>query len=313
MSNLLNYLTIGKRLGEQISLPYNGNIYTSALDGSVWKAVNGIPLAYSSTYSQLLNDAAYLVTAATPLNGPYTGNKWNGMFPSIIVGATAGGSTWLMVRNTSTSGSPFNYYYTSTDAGATWTQRTFPVTSKNWNIVVWDGTNFVIYANGTGATGVQESTDGITWTARTAISLSPYDLVYAASITTYLAVTSSSTAAATSTDRITSTARTTTTTPGWANASPRGVVVTWNPGAALFVMGTSTNYTYQTSPDGATWTTRLLDTVPAFLSFASVVVASDSTTTTVMVGPGGIVAYGTNCTSWTIKWSCCSNQVRRII
>jgi hypothetical protein len=292
MSNLLSYLPIGKRIGETVNLPYNGDIFT-ALDGSVWKATSDIPLAYSSTYAALLTEAPQAVTAAATLNGPFASNKWRGFGPRAIIGASAGGSTWLMIRNTGN----FDYYYTSTDGGASWTKRTLPVTGKTWGGCLWDGTNFVLYANGTAATGVQESTDGITWTARTAISLTVAELIYNGSV--YLAwPAAGGTACATSPDRTTWSSRVCSGTNPASNQIGLGTI-TWNAGAGLFIAGTNTANTYQTSPDGITWTNRTgLDFLPNLGTFSSVFFAS-SATVTIAVGNSGVIATTTNGTSWT--------------
>lgn len=298
MSNLLNYLTIGKRLGESVTLQYNGDLFTSSLDGSVWKANNGQPLAYSSTYSQLLTEAPSLITSAVQLNGPYGSNLWENFIPKVIAGANTGGATWVTVRS---SGSTFDTYYTSTDAGASWTSRTLPATGKTWGALLWDGTNFILYANNTGANGVYESTDGINWTARTAISITTVvDLIYNGSV--YLAwPANGGTTAATSTDRVTWTTRTITASQGTPSQNIIGGVVTWNAGASLFIANTTTNGTYQTSPDGATWTTRTgLSSFSAFMSGNAVFFASNSTTT-VAATQGGSIATSTNGTTWTLR------------
>lgn len=283
--------SLPKRLGEIVQLPYAGDSFT-ATDGTVWKSINGIPLAYSATYSALLTDAPELVTSAVQMNGPLVSNTWQTLSSDCICGGTGGGATWLMMPQSSAT---FPYYFTSTNAGSTWTKRSVPVTGKVWR-TLWDGTNFVMYANTTGATGVQESTDGITWTARTAISLTCVDLIFANSL--YVAI-GNSTTAATSTDRTTWTTRTTTaTSTPLSNRTSMGNL-TWNAGAGLWIMGTTTLGTIQTSPDAITWTNRLVfDDSPSLSTLSGVYFVSDSTTT-VAVGLQGIYAYSTNGTSWT--------------
>lgn len=298
MSNVAQFFGQGHRIGETVSLPYNGDSFT-ATDGTVWKAVNAKALAYSSTYSNLLTNAPLMVTAATQLNGPFADNYWNSYQTGGIVGATTGGATWLMMgSNTSTN---VDFYYTSTNAGSTWTQRTPPVAAKSW-ITLWDGTNFVAYASGTTTNGVQNSTDGVTWTPQTAISVSnPSDFLYNGSV--YLVMPSSGTTAATSSDLVTWTSRTLATSVSFATVLTPGTgTTTWNAGAGLFITGSGTNGTYQTSPDGATWTNRTaLNTEQALLVFGSTTRFASDATTTVAVGISGVVATTTNGTSWTIQ------------
>ena len=288
MVNLWSYLSIGKRLGEVVTLPYSSNSFT-ALDGSVWKATNSKPLAYSSTYSWLLTECPSMVTSAVVLPWPFLGGRWQSLNPRIIVWWTWASDIWIMFP---TSGI-IDKYYRSTDNWATWTLYSPPVALKSW-YCLWDGTNFVIYASSTGATGVQESTDGITWTSRTAISLGIRDIIYNGSV--YLAVANSGTTCATSTDRTTWTSRTC-----WAQSTPTVGnwlwVVTWNAWAGLFVMN-STTLVYQTSPDWATWTNRNMPSTAVWLHISTLLFASNSTTT-VMVGNNLVCATSTDCINWT--------------
>lgn len=297
MSNAVQFFPMGARLGEAVTLPFVGNQFTAS-DGTVWKAGNFNTLSYSSTYSALLTNAGSMVSSGSTMNGPFIGNGWGGYQTFGIAGATAGGSTWVMMRSNATA-SILDAYFTTTNAGSSWTQRTVPLTGKAWH-VLWDGTNFVAYANGTTTNGVQESTDGITWTNRTAVSIATVaDFIYNGTV--YLAIPNNGTGAATSTDRTTWTARTMTTTPSYpTNGSSIGNI-TWNAGAGLFATGTSTIGQYQTSPDGVTWTNRTgLNTVQEFIfsNPSNWRWASDATKTVIVTGQG-YYAYSTDCINWT--------------
>lgn len=285
----------GKRVGESVTLPYNGQQFTAA-DGSVWLAQNGVPIAYTSDYAALLTEAPGVLSAGTLLGGPY-GGFWGDYKPRVIVGANTEGATWLAVRDTLYP----DYYYTSVDAGATWTQRAYPVAGKLW-AAVWDGTRFVLHAQGTAATGVQESVDGITWTPQTAASINTIlSVQYEGGV--YLAwPTGGATQCATSADRITWTYRTCVST-----AAPPGIrqglgyEPSWNAGAGLFLAATGVTAgraLYQTSPDGETWTSRtglddLIQTSTTGCAFAS------SATVTVAINRGPFVAYSTDGLNWT--------------
>ncbi len=303
-STLSGFLGVGKRLGETVTLPYQGDSFT-ALDGTVWKAANGKPLAYSSAYSALLTDAPTMVTSAVVTGSPWASGMWEGRTPMNVVGSTSGGATWLAMPENPAS-IP-DIYYTSTNAGSTWTRRTPPLASKNWT-GLWDGTNFVIYSGAATTNGVQESTDGITWTGHTAIALTTacIDLIYAPSITTYLAIGNNNATAATSTDRTTWTSRTLATAPGNPSYAKAGMgLVTWNPGAGLFIANTVTQGQYQTSPTGVTWTNRTF-TEPALLqgtngsgNGATITLFSSNSTTTCAFGEGGVYGYSTDGINWT--------------
>jgi len=283
MSNLLNYASIGKRLWESVSVPYNWDTFT-ALDGSVWKHANPKTLTYSSTYSALLTDCPTMVTSAVNMNWPFAGGLWdiNQSLRCII-----GGSTWLLLTYDTT------FYWTSTDSGSTWTSRSLPVAGKTL-IWLWDWTNFVLYAPSSTTDWVQESTDGITWTTRTAISLGAIrDLVYNGSV--YLAVSSWIANCATSSDRITWTSRTCITTSNQ-SPNPWNWFVTWNAGAWLFIMWTQTAHTYQTSPDGITWTSR---TTPHYLTATNTCLYASNSIVTVAFSSGGKLATTTDGINWT--------------
>jgi hypothetical protein len=231
------------------------------------------------------------VTSAVEIPGPF-GGQWGSFVPRRIIGASGG--TWLAFsRNTA---NVTESYFTSTDAGATWTRRTLPVAGKLWD-ALWDGTNFVLHASATGATGVQEGTDGVSWTARTAISVSLSEIIYNGSI--YLAVPFSGTTGATSPDRVTWTTRTLAVAVSTPTSGALGAI-TWNNGAGLFLaQHTTFGQSYQTSPDGATWTARtsLTDYNPALASGVGVLFASSSTVT-IAVGPGGLCTTSTDGLTW---------------
>lgn len=140
----------------------------------------------------------------------------------------------------------------STD-GITWIASTIPGTPRG---IAYGAGVFAAHGNGTGS--ASSSTNGTTWTARTAISsLSCVNMIYANGV--FVAVGSdtsglAATVSATSTDGITWTART---IPSNIYGSVGQQALAY--GAGLFVAFPSsagTQTSYATSPDGITWTNR---------------------------------------------------------
>lgn len=290
-----------KRIGESVTLPYNGQTFTSN-DGSVWLAQNGVPIAYSAaTYPELASEAPSLISSGVVIPGPYPDGTWGPWVPRIIVGASTPGATWLAIR-AATSVPGLNLYYTSTNAGATWTARTLPVLEKNWS-ALWDGTRFVLCAHGTGATGIQESTNGFTWTPQTgSVSSAAGDFIYNGSVYLIWPAASALTTCVTSTDRVTWTARTCKTTGAQRTASKQGLGgITWNAGAGLFIAGTSDVVTvggaYQTSPTGTVWSAGT--GLNGILTGSFILGVASSATTTIAMGTGPYVYRTTDGASWT--------------
>ena len=288
----------GKRMGEQFSnLQYLGATFTAA-DGTVWKANNGFPIPYTNSYRQLLSDEPAFVSSGVLLGGNSSLDEmWTGnMACSGIAGPSSGGATWM----TSARVNGLPYYYTSTNAGTTWTARTPPFSAFTASTPFWDGTNYILYGHSLTTNGVYESTDAATWTSRTGISLSgPTDMIYNGSV---YVVVQTATGYATSADRTTWTSRTLSFTPAGAPTPCVGSgIICWHSGASLFLMGASSAPTnsYYTSPDAITWTARTsLDSDIMTHSAGFVRFASDGTTV-IGVGFYGVVAVGTNGTSWT--------------
>lgn len=313
MSNAMQFFVQGARLGEAIQFPVSVGDTFTASDGTVWKQNTAKALAYSSTYASFLANCPQCVISATVIKGPYQASGIDGWLAwsnatAGIVGATAGGSTWLMAQRQ--LGNDLDYYYTSTDASQTWTQRTPPVAGKGWG-TSWNGSIFLMYAASTTTNGAQTSADGIAWTANTAISIASIgDIIWNGSV--WLVLPNNSTGCATSPDGLTWTSRTSTNTAS-ASQNPNSIGIgnsTWNAGAGLFITGTNTAGQYQTSPDGATWTNRTpapFSTMQAFTNVGSAKWASNSTRT-VVCATYGMSAYSDNGTSWTVVAIDSTNQ-----
>lgn len=293
-SGFASYLpTVGKRIGEVLSLPYNGRKFT-ATDGTVWLSQGGVAEAYVSAYSGLITDAPQALSSGVLLPAPNGTNFWEvGPQGNIIAGGSGGGSVWVMVPSTTTLG----IYWTSTDAGQTWTQRTNPAGAGSaWN-VHWNGTQFILYTGS--STTSYTSTDGVNWTSRTCISLSPADIIYANSL--YVVYPNGGSSAATSSDGITWTSRTLASSAAGTTATIGGGLFTYNAGAGLWIGNSGTNGAYQTSPDAITWTARTLPVTQAFKFSAPIRLASNSTTTVAISAQWQEVLTTTDGINWTAR------------
>ncbi len=278
-------MTNYKRLWEQITLPYNGDVITFS-DNSAFKAATGKALAYSSTYSDLLTYAPWLLSSAVNMNWPINGVWDQSITYKQIIWPTSG--TWVLITSDST------YYYTSSNSGSTWTRRTLPWPFAIWTWL-WDGTNYILYTNSNTTNAGFESTDGITWTARTIVSLTVKDIIYNWSV--YLTISANATTASTSPDRITWTSRTLSTTSSNITCQPWNGFVTWNAWAWLFIVWAWAQHTYMTSPNGDTWTTR---TTAENFTFSNWLFASSSTRTVY------ISAWNWLYTTDGINWTYCT-------
>lgn len=282
--------TKSKILGESVTLPYNGNLFT-ADDGSVWKANNGILLPYDSSYAPFIAQCPIAGTSAVQFNGPFASGFWEALSVR-IVGAAAG--VWIAVSNTTSE-----YYWYTADQGTTWVQYALPVAGKNW-VPLWDGVNFVLYAAGSTTNGVQESTDGIAWTGHTAVSVTSIaDFTFANSL--YTVTPSNGTTGASSADRTTWASKTLTSTQS-ITANVGGGITSYNAGAALWVTNVNGTGQYQTSADFTTWVTRLgLQTNQSFYSSVNPLLFVSNATKTVAFGFGGTVAVTADCINWTFS------------
>lgn len=290
--NLSQFLISPLRIGQTMQYPWRGDVFT-AQDGTVWKCHNNRPLAYSSDYATLLAECPFLFqSGATSINGPNSGS-WIHSGVNLIMGTIAG--TLLAMR--SYTGSVFaDDYYTSTDGGANWTKRTLPYPTRQWTWF-FDGTNFIGYSTNNSTNGVIESTDGITWTGRTAVSMNGgSDFVYNGSVYVVINV---GTIIITSPDRATWTQRAVTAIGSGVGGGGMGLI-SWNAGAGLFLLSTSTAGQYQTSPDAITWTNRTTwpSTAATFALSGNVAFASNATTT-VAISPLGGVCTSTDGINWT--------------
>lgn len=298
MSNLSQFvggtIPIG---GVQVQMPYGGDLYT-APDGSQWYAnVVTAPFAYTSAYSYLPD---HFVSPHPLMNGPEANGLWAPMYGNgnnnlnIACNSTATLYCTGTYSGHSTTG---YYYYTSTD-GVNWTKRTFP-NSINYSCIQYTAGKFIAVASSTTTNGIITSTDAVNWTSVTGVSINPTDIVSDGG-NNIVILPIQSTSVVVSNDGGTT----------WASVSLGGNsnynynigngVITWNAGAGLFILMSSTNGTYFTSPTGATWTIRnAQSTFVAYPQFiASARFASNSTTTVVM-GTGGYFATSTDGLTWS--------------
>jgi hypothetical protein len=286
-------LLSGRRIGESVTLPYRGHRFT-AEDGTVWMATNGIPITYDPAEHQHLLPTG-MCHRASVMPGPLNG-RWYNLVHERIVGSTAPGATWLAVPNGSSS-----VYYTSTDSGATWTERSSPGGTAI-RCVLWDGVRFVLYHQATTTAGAHESTDGISWTPRDVVSITTlFEFAWNGSV--YLATGDN--VFATSTDRITWTSRTGPTGTGILSSESQGFgALSWNAGAGLWLAsGPTSGALYSTAPSaGDTWTSRTgiatalsISGTPGAIRFAS---SATRTVATVPLRPS--VCVSDDCISWTV-------------
>lgn len=205
--------------------------------------VIGNTASLASTYYPILWDGSQwmVIVPGTTSNNLFTspdGVTWTArtiaaVSFSIQCTLATNGSIWIAFNNTAT-------FYTSTDAGVTWTGRTGPI---NVASVVWNGSKFVA---GVSSGQPAYSTDGITWTAGTgAVGNFPHRVIWTG--TSFLATSLSYGAfyISRSTDGITWTNQTINSTSGTYGALASGN------GYVLVI--TASGVVYRSSNDGVTW------------------------------------------------------------
>lgn len=296
MSNLSQFVGATIPIGGSIqSMPYGGDVY-SAPDGTQWYSNTPTsPFAYTSAYSYLPD---HMVSSHPIMTGPEANGLWNTY-----------NSNWNIAYNPSAPlycTSPYSgnttdglKYYTSSD-GSTWTSRTFPNPSLQYSCLQYTAGKFIGVASNATTNGVVTSTDGINWTSVTGISLTPQDII-SDGANKIVIVSNGSTSAYSTDGGATWTTTSTGGTPSNYTMVGQGVG-TWNAGAGLFIVSSTTNGAYMTSPTGATWTHQTTQsTFSGYYSrFAgSVVKFASNATTTVAVGYGGFFATTTNGLTWS--------------
>jgi hypothetical protein len=192
---------------------------------------------------------------------------------------------------------------TSTTATtSSWTVRTTPYTgcgtAKYSFVMTWAASLGLFVGVHQSSANPITSPDGINWTSRTGAGTGWRFIVWAASISTFVAGQSDDTSKVlTSTDGITWTLRSV------AGASKSFYSIAWSPSLALFVaVGDNV---LQTSPDGITWTSRTAYNAEAWRTISwsptlSLFVAgSDATRSKIISSPDGI--------NWTERYVAPSN------
>lgn len=289
--------TAGRRLGDQITLSNTTELYRPD-NGTVWWRGATWPIAYSAEFDEfatlfnLKSSGQLLVSPDGSYDWAWTGGT--GVMPSAIVGSD---SLWLMGMTTS-GGKGDTYYYTSTDQGASWTQRSQPGTGP-W-IYYWNGTIFLLYKNS--STTAWTSSDGVNWTSRTCISLGGIsDVSYANGV--WLITQNGSSTYATSADAVTWTSRTNG-AGSFGNSSAVVVgsgAVAWFQGAGLWVASGTAFGGYMTSPDAITWTARTLPI--SFLQTSNGFKFATDGTALLVSGQSGKIARSTDGINWSASLS----------
>lgn len=279
-----------------MSLPYQGDLVVMP-DGSEWlAAVLTAPFAYTAAYAQA-SDA--FKSPHGVLNGPYSGgHRCNSNSNFAYDPAT---TTWVISYGSNADGDATNgfQYHRSTDGGATWTTLTFP---NGKTYTVWFvGGQFVGYISNTTTNGCITSSDGVTWTSRTAVSVPSVGELVGDGGNQLLVLGHASTTGAFSTDA--GATWTSCTLPAaWASISKNNGYVAWCPSAGLYVAPTNTAGAYATSPTGATWTHRTtsqgIATYGSLFGNTSWKVAA-SASLIVAVASGGFVLTSTDALTWS--------------
>lgn len=298
MSNLNQFFSKSFPLGAALSgVAYQGNVVT-AEDGSVWiAAMPSSAFAYTSTYTNTPNA---LKTPHALITGPSYGYWFFGNNNSVAYKAASTlyctGGLATALDGDSTNG---YIYYTSADDGATWTARTFP-NNKAYQVAYTAG-KFIGVAASSTTNGVITSTDAVTWSSVTGVSMTIGE-INSDGGNNIIVYPSNGTAGASSTDGgATFSSATFTSTNAISGAVGSGYT-TWNAGASLFIAPASTAGTYQTSPTGATWTNRNAQATylpySRFFGGQDIRFASDATTT-LAIGRLGFFATTTDGLTWS--------------
>jgi hypothetical protein len=290
MSNLSQFIGAGIPLGGSLqTMPYAGSsdtdIYT-APDGSQWYPnTSTSPFPYTSDYSYLPD---HMTSPHSIMLGPDPEtNDWflpnttfsialNPTAPLYCTGTYAGSST----------------YYTSTD-GSTWVSNNFPNSPIAYRIVQFTGGKFVAAATSTTTNGILISTDANSWSSyNSPSSFTPHDII-SDNANNFIILGTSTTAVSSTNGGTTWSTRTLSPSPS-SGQVPGAGCITWNEGAGLFLVVTTTAGTYLTSPTGVTWTSR---SYSAELGAAARM--ASNATTTVVVGAGGFFATTTDGLTWS--------------
>lgn len=225
-----------------------------------------------------------------------TGNIWGGVYApalGLYVVGFAGGSV-----------------ATSTTANSSsWTLRSTPFTNCAGggfvHRVEWAPSLSLFCGIFSNSGNPNTSSDGVTWTSRTGTGSSWNDIVWAASISTFVAIQNNDTGKV-----MTSTNGTSWTQRSVVGATTSFSGIDWSPSLALFAAVGSAGIV-QTSPDGITWTSRTPSSAAPWLDIAwsptlgMFAACSDGNNAKVMTS--------TNGTTWTERLSLGSGtDLRRI-
>lgn len=263
----------------------------------------------NATVRRIMTSSDAKTWALVPTTGlPTTSGQWTSVAWSpernlfVVVGCGRGGNI------TCTSGS--NLRVMTSPDGTTWTERTTPDATSNWQSITWSPQLglFVAVADA-GDNSVMTSSDGTTWTARTAPEDNAWKSVeWSPQLGLFVAVASSGTSRVmTSPDGVTWTARTAAEQNSW-NA------VVWSPERGQ-LLATSLDGTNQvmTSSDGTTWTPRAAASANPWSSVAwspqlgLYTAVANNGTNRVMTSPDGTTWTGSGASmdnAWNaVMWS----------
>lgn len=296
MSNLSQFVGATIPMGGSIyQMPYGGDVYT-APDGTQWYSNTPTsPFAYTSAYSYLPD---HMVSSHPIMNGPESNGLWMPVVTGLNIAYNPTAPLYCTAPYFGNTTDGWKYY-TSSD-GSTWTQRTFPNPASTYSCLQYTASKFIGAATGATANGVITSTDGINWTTVTGINLTPQDIVSDGG-SNIVIIPTSTTAANTIDGGTTWVSNALPATPSNFSLVGQGVA-TWNAGAGLFIVATTTAGTYMTSPTGAVWTLR--NTQSTFSSYSnrfagSIFKVASNATTTIAVGYGGFFATTTDGLTWS--------------